>query len=394
MSDEIVHQAPTPTADLARVEVGVLSKANPNAGILRLARIVVQQTPEVSAIFTEAREGKHTAEWIKERLQPELDKFFPGDEDAVAEVSTFLADEYVQVGDSILLISSETGRALARITEDDLYQPPPVPRESGEMVTPAKRIRPEVEGFIVQWTFDRAHEQEQYGKILARVPQTQLLREEGDPRLLFTTRAGRRLLSTQINSALSTILQTCSGISKAFLDFFPLGKLVGAEAIEDIKALNTYRAPIQDPTARNLRYDVRSAALSSSATAWTRAAAFRLVTEAKPVGDPRTASEAIEGRQTGLWIASPNVLVAFKQAGALVRMMAVPHLPDDVAVYLSEPAGALDVNPDGYWCRTREVHDRWTVETEMTATLWVDWTKVQAVPLQGIQATGMATEVL
>lgn len=394
MSDEITKPPTLGPGDISRVEVGVLSKANPTPGLLRLARVVVQQTPEVSAIFTEARANKHPATWLQERLQPELEKFFPNEGDAVKEVSTFLADEYTQIGDAILLVSSETGRALARITDDDFYTPAEVPRESGNMVAPARRLRPEIEGFVVQWIFDRSQEQEHHAKLLARVPQTALLQEDGDSRLLFTTRAGRRLLTTQIQTALPSLLEGCTGIARAFLDFFPLGSPTAGMLLTplEVKPRHTHRVPIQDPTARNLRYDVRGSVLAGSATGWVREAAQQLL-EKGPKGAPRTVQEALEGRTSGLWVASPNAARVIKES-ALVRILVLPPGREEVAVYLTEPAGFLEVKSDGFWCGSREVHDRWTVETEMSANLWVDWEKVHVIPLTGVPLSGVSFEIV
>lgn len=386
---------PGPPTEIARVEVNVLSKANPTPGLLRLARVVVQRTPEVSALFTQAKEEGHTAEWLRDRLTPELEKFFPGE--SVEEVATFLADEYLQIGDAILLISSETGRALARISDDDMYQPAAVPRESGNMAMPARRLRPDIEGFIVQWIFDRNQEREVVEKVLSRIPQTQLLRDEGDSRALFVTRDGRRLLTSQIQDSLPTLLESSTGIVRGFLGFFPLGRPENTSEyvrIPDLKVFATARQPLQDPSTRNLRQDVRGSVLASSSTGWIREIASTLLR----VGVERpgfirvvlSLVEALRGRETGLWIAPPNVARALQGLG--VRALPVQTSREDVAIYLTEPAGFLEVDPNAYWCRSREVHDRWTVETEMTASLWVDWRRVTVLPLNGIDPSGISIE--
>jgi len=387
---------PGPPTELARVQVNVLSKANPVPGLLRLARVVVQQTPEVSAVFTQAKEESQSAEWLRNRIAPELAKFFPGEN--VEEVATYLADEYLQIGDSILLVSSETGRALARITEEDMYQPAPVPRESGNMVVPERRLRPDLEGFIVQWVFDRNQEREVIEKILSRVPQTQLLRDEGDSRALLVTRAGRRLLTTQIQDALPGLLEASTGITRGFLGFFPLGKPETPseyQRIPDLRVFATARHLLQDPSTRNLRQDVRGSVLASASTGWIREIASSLLREGvriARVSTPLPLGEAVRGRETGFWIASPNAAHALQRLG--VRTLPVQFSRDDVAVYLTEPAGLLEVDPNAYWCRSREVHDRWTVETEMTATLWVDWRKVTVLLMSGAFPTGISLEPL
>lgn len=378
---------------VSRVDVKVLSKSNPAPGLLRRARVAVQTTPEITDLFKQARTEGRPAEWLKERLVPELEKCFP--EEPVEQEATYLADEYTQIGDSILLVSAETGRALARITDEDMYQPAAVPRESGNMVTPARRLKPEIEGFIVQWTFDQARERETVEHLLERLPQTDLLRVDGDSRLLLTSRSGRRVLASQVQSALPTLLESSTGLAKAFLDFFPLGKPPegGFVCLKDLKAHGTGMQLLQDPLARNLRFDVRQSLLSSSATGWIRDLARQLASAAIQGGHFKpsvTVAEALTGRASGLWLATPN---AAKCLQGHARVMPV-SLELEMGVYLTEPAGYLDVDPNEFWCRTKEVHDKWTVETEMGANLWVDWSKVYAAELIDVPVTGTSVEVV
>jgi hypothetical protein len=391
MIDELTK--PAPEVGLSRVDVKVLSHTNPSPGLLRLARVVVQQTPEISDLFKQARTEGRPADWLKERLIPELKKSFPHDD--VQEEAGYLADEYTQIGDSILLVSAETGRALARITDDDLYQPAPVPRESGNMVLPAKRLKPEVESFIVQWAFDQGREREVLERLLERVPQTALLRDDGDSRLLFTSRAGRRMLTSQVQSALPTLLASSTGMAKAFQDFFPLGKPSGGglDRIRGLKGFGISKYPIQDPTARNLRFDVRRAILGATATGWVRDLARQLASAAIQGGRTKPATpfpEVIEGRTSGFWIATPNV-AKLLQGRARVLPVSVEL---EIGIYLSEPAGYLDVDEGGFWCRTQEIHDKWAIETEIGADLWVDWSKVYAVEVAEAPVTGTSVEVI
>lgn len=377
---------------LSRVEVGVISKANPEAQTLRLARVVVQRTDEIRDIFAEAKLNQHPADWIFERLEPELWKFFPQDKGAASEAARFLADEYVQIGDSLLLISSDTGKALARITDEDFYLPAPVPRESGGMAQPTPRLKPHIEGFIVQWTFDRAHEEAQVNQLLQQVPQTQLLRDEGDSRLLATTRVGRQLLSRQVKDGLPDVLPTATGIAKAFLDFFPLGDPGAGMEKFPLEAFSSYRSLLQDGLARNLKYDLRKAILGNAATSWVRNAASLLVDKGQLVGGEKTVEEAVEERQLGLWMVSPNVAAMMRDLGLRVRTLVVPTIPDDRAAYVESQAGVLKVDPESYWSSSREVHDKWTVATEMKADLYVDWSKVHLIALRDVLVSGSYVE--
>jgi len=103
--------------------------------------------------------------------------------------------------------------------------------------------------------------------------------------------------------------------------------------------------------------------------------------------------EALMGRTSGLWLATPNAARRI-QGQARVLVLPATGMAVEVALYLTEPAGYLEVDPNGYWCRTKEAHDKWTVETEVAANLWVDWSKLYAVELTDIPMTGVSVEVV
>src|SRR5262249_48618351 len=110
-------------ADLALPPVTTLAK--PKADQLVASRFIVQRSARAAAAFLENKD--RGAEAITEAIIPLLQEELEGSPAEVAEVARFLADEYVQIGDAVLVIDRETGRAIARITDEDMWQPPDVP---------------------------------------------------------------------------------------------------------------------------------------------------------------------------------------------------------------------------------------------------------------------------
>lgn len=77
-----------------KVNVQVLSKANPGSGLLRRSRKKIQEDPSLGGLFTT---GVIDVETLTQRLREKL----PLDE-GVEDVAQYLADEFAQLGDGIL----------------------------------------------------------------------------------------------------------------------------------------------------------------------------------------------------------------------------------------------------------------------------------------------------
>lgn len=388
----------------SRVEVSVLSKADPLPGLLRVARVIAQREPSVRNVFSTAR----TEGWSSERLAVALlEAFTPffmdgagsEDPDNVKAVATYLADEYMQIGDSILLISSETGRALAKLRDEDFYQPVPVPREGGGMVERNKAVRPEVEAFIVQWTFDRAYEQETERALLAKLPRTQLLREAGDRRVLFSTRKGRHVLAETIRDTLPSILpEHCKGSTRALFKYIQLTKEAPTDprftCLGQVESRATATYPLQDRKAKNLRHDVLTAILSTTASGWARGIASHILLCSKDIPAQGAAVSFLQVEtQIGLWVCSPNAAMALATSNPAVDVLPV-GLSDNFVLGFTEPAGYLRIDEESYKIQSREVFDRWEVVTAFTATVWVDWSKARSYELEDVPMTGIAVEIV
>jgi len=400
MPSELVRPENQAQALSRKVEVEVLSRANPEVALLRLARVVVQQSPEVRAVFDASREDKsmgRKGQVNRKLLTERLKDHFPLDE-GIGEVASYLADEYEQIGDGILLVSSETGRAIARLTEEDFYMPAPVPRESGNMVQPGVKIRPEIEGFIVHWQFETTREREVRERMLSRVNQSELLREEGDRRVLSLSRGGRRNLAAQVQEALPQLLQGATGIAGDFLVFFAPGKPPSGEGLDPIKleARSSVRRPVQDALTSNLKHDVLASTLASVATGWVRDMAGQLLTRGRSrLGDAvvpyMTLDMVVENRKRGFWVAESSLALALQRLGC--RALPVQG-PSSFALFFRGPVGFLELPEGQSGVHSREMHDRWTLESMVEATLWVDWGRIEVLPVGGVFDSGVSVEVL
>jgi hypothetical protein len=375
--------APTPQQQALsrRVKVEVLSKANPPSGLLRIVRTVIQNESSLNELFIRD-DSSITVGVNRDLLTSQLRERFPLEED-IEEVATYLADEYDQLGEGILLISNETGKAIAQITEEDYYQPAPVPRGDGHMVERPLAIRPDIEAFIIHWRFENELDENVRGRVLARVNQTEALREEGDPRMLAISRGGRREIAQQIENAIPTVFSNPKGLVREFITRFPLG--VKPEGFEytaiTVKPRGRIRVSVQDPLATNLKFSSLTATMATIANSWTRDLARALLEAGQARLDNSPLSFKLnEITSQGLWVSEPNLALALQKQGCLV--LPVPG-PDNVALCLHEQAGTLELPGDRFGLNSRDLHGRWTVEAVTNATLWVNWEVISVVLISG-----------
>lgn len=389
----------------SRVEVSVLTKADPIPGLLRVARAIIQRTPSLRATFEAARKDGWTSDFLTAQLQVELGPYFgepvPEDPANIEAVARYLADEYMQLGDAILLVSSETGRAIARLRDEDFYQPAPVPREGGGLATPGLRVRPEIEAAVVQWQFDRAHEDRAQSAMLAKLPQTALLRAQGDRRALFATRQGRKVLTAEIGAHLPSLLpDQCKGATKTLFNYLRIVNEAPADpaytCLGEVTNHATATYPLSDKKAKNLRHDVWSSILATTASGWARSVAHFVLGFAKDQKAEDVTISALQLRRgVNFWVCSPNVVVALN---LIHPEWSAEFLPvgtgDDFALGFSEPCGFVVIDESSYDIKDREVFDRWEVATSFRAKVWVDWSRVAGFVIHNVPPTGLAVEVV
>jgi hypothetical protein len=387
------------TSDSASLDIEVVSSAIPDSSLLRAIRMLVPQSEAIRQVFLEAQ-GESDAggprQVDRQRLLGVLSEAYP--HDGLDQVAEYLADEFEQIGEGILLISPDTGRAVARVTSDGLYQASPVPRESGTMVERGLMIRPEVESFLTYWSFEREHEADNRNQVLARLNQTDLQREDGDPRTLVLSRNGRRAIAQRVQDSIGAAFINPNGPAKYLLEHFPLEKesFPLSSSCTPIKILpwSRVRRRIQDQLSVNPRYDALTATLASVTSSWARSVLGTLLEEAaaRPLQlEPEVLEDLLEGRSGGVWVCEPNLARALMDRGCRVFPV---NGPPNVAIQLLREAGYLEFDESKVGTNHRELHDRWTVESVAEVILHVYWDFINIFQVLGEFSSGVSVEAV
>lgn len=399
MNSEATWQAAAKTASSmvprsSSFEVEVKSKANPTASVLRQVRVVLQR-PEVAELFKST-----PMEALPGKLLTHLQKAFTEygyHTEVLQDAVTYILDEFVQIGDSVLLISPHTGRAIARLTEEDIYQPQAVPRDYGGMAVPAKRLRPELEGFLVHYSFERVREQDDLGRISLRIPHTtDLVRDLGDPRLLFTTLNGRREIRHQIAEVLPNLLNEVKVRTRLSPAIQLLSRFLPPSDQEllrgpdfTVEVGSRYRTPLVDATARNLHFDVKRVVLDSTVTSWARELATNILARLGPDSSHNMTEWVGSPDHTNImFVMSPNTE---KHLSPDRPTLVVNQFLDGVVLGVEGTyLGALRVQDTGI--NTKEVHDRWTATTYAKVDVWLDTSRFAVFDIKDVPVSGVTIE--
>lgn len=364
------------STELAQMlQVDVVSTALPEARALLRARTCMRER--------DLREAFDTTEIDREFVHRRLLEYLPEYEAELPDVVKYLVDEHEQLGSNILVISPDTGRAVARLSDKDFYQPAPVSRETGGMVTLPVRIRPEVESYIVQSRFDGERDTRVYEHMLTRIPKSQLP-EMVRRKTSFLTKAGRQEVASTIHDRLPGLIGSATGIARDLFKYFPLDGCT--DWCEEFKAEVSVhlRIGVQDAMTQNMGHDVVHASSAVVTAGWARAIGHLVLRGALSKVIPEYASE-VEG--AGLFIASANTARYLDGHTLIVEGL------DGVAVHLVlEPAGKLEARD--YTTQWREVHDKWSLEAKLDGVLYVDWSKVQLFRIEGVEPSGISVDVL
>jgi hypothetical protein len=387
------------TSDSASQDIKVVSSANPDSSLLRAIRMLVSQNEAIRQVFIKARDKNDAGESRqvdRQRLLGVLSEAYP--HDGLDQVAEYLADEFEQIGEGILLISPDTGKAVARVTSDNLYQASPVPRESGNIVERGLMIRPEVEAFLAYWSFEREREADNRNQVLARLNQTDLQREDGDPRTLVLSRKGRREIAQQVQESIGATFVNPNGPAKYLLEHFPLkkGSFPLSSPCTSIKILPWSRVQrrIQDQLSVNPKHDALTSTLASVTSSWARSILGALLEEAaaRPSQlEPEDLENLLEWHSGGVWVCEPNLARAIMDHGCRVFPV---NGPSNVAIHLLLESGYLEFDESKVGTNHRELHDRWTVESAADVTLHVYWDFIDTFQVLGDFSSGISVEVV
>lgn len=348
-------------SSIERYEPQVISKANPEPPDLLEGRRRVQSDPTLKGIFLKAQESGSTADDLAKELAGYLEP----------DVAQFLADEYAQLGATgIHLVSTETGRVVLTLTEKDIYQPAPVPREnSTTLATPLPRIRPELESAIVSWVHDKDREQDMLRKLSEKGYQTELLQTLGDPRLLIATTRGRKHITASLaRQDPKALLGSVGGTAGAFLNLFEVVEEAPAGDFTHLGATvaSSSVMGVQDPLTTNLQHNRPSVMRGAMVQNWLRLIAAHIAVLRHKQGSITTLTIAEALRLKGaLWAAPADAVLPLQPAK-------IPVLPiDGPAVLFQGPLGYLKVPPE-FRLGSREIVDRWETRSELDFEVWLN----------------------
>lgn len=367
-----------------RLEPQVLSKADPKPDFLRDARAALNQDGSLRNYVKEARESGMDRQAAIAGLAVRLNARWNGGHAGDAqEVSLFLWDEQDQLGDGIYITSTETGRVVAALTEADIYQPAPVPREDGSMAVPLPRIRPELEAAITCWAFDKTREERIVQALAERAHQTDLLREQGDPRLLVATKAGRRHIVSELGKFdPKVLLRAAGGTSGTFLQLFELRETDpdeprGRDLVEGT-CYSTAVMGIQDQTTVNLRHNRAASLQGALVQGWVREVARQLAEAAHQRGPAPDEIRQIDLTKdhlggVGFWVSPPEAFRYLRRVDPNLSIMPVAQ----ARVMGVRPNVGVLVVPPEFAVASREMFDRWETHADLKFRLWVDWSKLR-----------------
>lgn len=282
----------------------------PKADLLA-ARRAIYMSRTLQQLFNDAAaEG-----WDEERLCGALEEGFFRvlGERVGTETVRYLAEEFAARDKTqTLLVSAETGLAVAQVSPDALYQPAPVAREGTDnLATPPMRLKPEVESAIVQHHHAQAQEAELTAKLQERARSTELQRLEGDTRLRVATRVGRRRLAAQLLEELPALFHDHRGASGRLLRRCRLNEPVPEThslALE-LTLFGHVSVLVADGLTHNFRYDVFGSVRDRIRSGWVRTLA-RAIAEQAHLGRPAVEVNAQAELGAGLLVASPDVVKA------------------------------------------------------------------------------------
>lgn len=381
-----------------RIEPTVISKADPPSEWLLQARADLNRKTSLQGTLLQGKKDGVPNEVLADHLGSQINEGWQGGFAQEAyDAALYLLDEYDQLGQGMHLVSTETGRVLITLTDEDIWEPGMVPREGGGMAKALPRIRPDLEAAITTWTFDRSREQKIVEALASKGHQTALLKEEGDPRLLVATRQGRtQIVQGLVNHTPKKLLVACGGTSGAFLRYFYVqtrepevehrpDKSIRFElALEGtLEAFSAMK--ISDQSTVNLHHNRAGTLRGVIAQGWVRELARRLSRLAFEATEDRLEPVSIEAvkLRKGFWVVPPEAIAPLRGQGS-------EFLPVDRAHFMGmfAPKVGILVVPEVFGAETNEMFEKWTTSASLDFKLWVDWSVIGCMNVTGLAYQG------
>lgn len=359
--------------DIVRILDTLNTRANPDKDVLLLARKTISTYPEkFQDAFTQARNKCLSSSALADFLQVQLSMHL-SDENTVNasdlyDAALYLADEFLQLGDNILLVSTETGKALTVLSPEDFWQPEDTAREgTNKLAKTSIRLRPDLESFIVYYQYARSKEQKVIETLTKKMSVSEFLAQKGDPRLFRVTQKGRARIAEQVKENLPSLF-TDPGITFDFMQLFKK-----CESPANVPAEYTSCPPItvnakiitriEDLLAFNLQHDPLTAILRSIEIQWSKAIARKIVdfvaVKRMPISIASNFSE-------GFWVTNPDAAVMLRKKN--LKVLPIPYMKSALLIQGTMPAYFL---VGSYQSASRELLDRWEISATSTFTFYL-----------------------
>jgi hypothetical protein len=386
-----------------RLDPTVISKADPPADWLMQARADLNREAGLQAIVTQGKRDQIPNDDLADYLGSKLNEGWGGScAQEAYDAALYLLDEYDQLGEGVHLVSTDTGRVVITLTDEDVWDPGMVPREGGGMAQALKRIRPDIEASLTTWTFNQSHEQRVIETLAAKGHQTALLREEGDPRLLVATRKGRtQIVQGLIDHTPIDLLKMCGGTSGMFLQHFEIRtddyeKTYEAAALEGT-LVSSSAMKVSDQTTVNLHHNRAGVLRGVLAQGWVRELARRLSgimhERSKDLLKPQDLGsidpESTRCWRARFWVAPPEAVAPL---GRLRPDWTVMPVDQAYVIGLNKPKVGVLIVPETFGAETNEMFEKWTTSAHLEFKLYVDWDALVYMAVTGLEYQGQVVK--
>lgn len=309
--------------------------------------------------------------------------------DVAFEVCRYLADEFeARDKTATLLVSAETGLAVAQVPEDAIYVPPPVAREgTDQLAAPIPRIKPEIEAAIIRYQNAVAEEPVLLEKLFSRARSTSLQQADGDVRLQVATRSGRTKLGECLRDALPALLRDQRGAIGRLYQKCRINEPVPESHDIHISLTLSGHASmlVADALAMNFRYDVYQWGREQLRAGWGRSLA-QAITGVAHKGTRPVEVAVNSTLPRGLLIGPPDLAV-------MARRLEVLPVVDALATAVTGVM-FLEVRDDAYAFDSYESAARWCVDASVRVDLYLDPTTLHPLVFTDLIESEFVAEVL
>lgn len=348
----------------------VHSTATPDVELLLQMRAILSRAQELRDLFVQFRAENKSVEWLRDTFAMGVLPLISG-EYAYRELLAccqFLADEYAQLGTDYLVVSTTTGRAVAVLSEDDLYNPGVMARHLGVTGTALKRIKPSTEVMLVMYEHEQGRERE-----VLQLLQNRYGISRRDHRLSMATREGRASIARDLEkSDPRELLRRTGGTLGRFLQHFQLVDHVPLNGCVKLEGTATHLAiySTTDPLTLNLGFSRLTNLRSVVPCGWIRdlckaLSAYVYQRWTLPVEASALQKEDLQGPE--LWIADPDARAEMLRVDKTVTVAPVEGV---LPVGLTGHMGYLVTAPE-FTVHASEKFDRWEVTSSLPFELYL-----------------------